>query len=568
MKKIATILIISFSITSYTQNVGEKYRLDINKINMPLSNRGVIAQVNIPPVGSGGLFDGITFLFSSGFLLTGYTNDTLWANGVASAGLIEDYLPGTINVPHSDPRAAIYKLSSDDIDFGESWQDWKDAVDLGADFYEGDEDGIYDPVDKNSNGIWDPNEDKPDLLGDVTLWCVYNDSRPANQRRYETVEPMGIEIRQTIFAFAETGGAVANTLFLRYKIVNKGIVTNVMDSVHFGMYADPDIGDFLDDSGGCDTLLNANIAYNSGDDMIYGSNTPAFFMNFLAGPVTYIPGVTFIDNNGNGVYENGIDTPLDTAYIRRGELGVRVFIGAKNLEMTSSINYSDGGIHFGDPGNNPIEARNQMLGFMRDGAIHDPCTSPFGEVRGGINCEEVNPIYWFSGDPVTDIGWISIFETDIRSINTVGPFQLKKNKPVEIFSAYVIGRGIDELKSITVGRELTDEIIELFENNLGYPIVLNTDDGTKQAYNFILEQNYPNPFNPSTKIKYSIPEMGFVTIKVFDVLGREVITLVNEEKPVGSCEVDFDASYLASGVYFYKLKAGGFVKTRKMILLK
>ena len=71
---------------------------------------------------------------------------------------------------------------------------------------------------------------------------------------------------------------------------------------------------------------------------------------------------------------------------------------------------------------------------------------------------------------------------------------------------------------------------------------------------FELIQNYPNPFNPSTTIRYSIPEISFVTLKVYDVLGNEVEILVNEEKPAGSYEVEFNATHLSSGIYFYKLK--------------
>ncbi len=85
---------------------------------------------------------------------------------------------------------------------------------------------------------------------------------------------------------------------------------------------------------------------------------------------------------------------------------------------------------------------------------------------------------------------------------------------------------------------------------------------------FILSQNYPNPFNPSTIINYQIPVSGIVTINVYDVLGKEVAILVNEEKPSGSYEVEFDATHLVSGIYFYKLQAGDFIQTKKMILLK
>ena len=90
---------------------------------------------------------------------------------------------------------------------------------------------------------------------------------------------------------------------------------------------------------------------------------------------------------------------------------------------------------------------------------------------------------------------------------------------------------------------------------------------------FVLEQNYPNPFNPSTKIKYSIPSAEMhghasVQLLVYDILGREVAELVNEQQKPGYYEVEFDASKLTSGVYFYKLQTGSFVQTKKMILLR
>ena len=85
---------------------------------------------------------------------------------------------------------------------------------------------------------------------------------------------------------------------------------------------------------------------------------------------------------------------------------------------------------------------------------------------------------------------------------------------------------------------------------------------------FSLEQNYPNPFNPSTTINFSIPASDFVTLKVFNVLGSEVATLVNEQKEPGSYQVSFNANNYSAGIYFYNLSAGNFIETRKMILLK
>jgi hypothetical protein len=86
--------------------------------------------------------------------------------------------------------------------------------------------------------------------------------------------------------------------------------------------------------------------------------------------------------------------------------------------------------------------------------------------------------------------------------------------------------------------------------------------------NFKLDQNYPNPFNPSTTISYELPVPSIVTLKVYDVLGKEIVTLVNMEENAGVHEFDFNADKLASGIYLYKIKAGTFEQTRKMILLK
>lgn len=85
---------------------------------------------------------------------------------------------------------------------------------------------------------------------------------------------------------------------------------------------------------------------------------------------------------------------------------------------------------------------------------------------------------------------------------------------------------------------------------------------------FALFQNFPNPFNPSTLIKYQVPEKSFVSIKVYDLLGMELATLVNEDKSAGSYEVNFDASQLSSGFYIYSIKAGNFTSTKKMMLVK
>jgi hypothetical protein len=103
-----------------------------------------------------------------------------------------------------------------------------------------------------------------------------------------------------------------------------------------------------------------------------------------------------------------------------------------------------------------------------------------------------------------------------------------------------------------------------------FPTDVNSENDTPSE--FYLGQNYPNPFNPSTKIQFVISEFGFTSLKIYDVLGNEVATLVNEERPAGTYEVEFNPAssikHPASGIYFYQINTSNFVKTRKMLLLK
>jgi hypothetical protein len=659
-------LILFCSVDLFPQKVGDAYRIDINYINMPLNRKGILADVNIPPGGSGGKFAGINFLFSGGFFLSGYSNGQLWANAVASAALVEDYMRGTYTGGSNDPNAVLYKLTSSDIPFGQSWQDWSDAVTLGADFYDGDGDGFYNPVDLNGNNQWDPTEDHPDLLGDEMLWCVYQDALPSGQRRWDTVEPQGIEIRQSIFAYSSSPH-LQNTILIRYRILNTGMVADKMTDVYFGVWDDTDLGDAADDLVGCDTVLQGSYTYNEGADILYGNNPPSFFVKNLAGPVTYIPGVTFVDNNSNGTYDEGIDTPLDTAYVHRGQLlGITEYPGAKNQTFSSAINYFSADPNTGSP-DNKEQARNYTLGLTRFGDIIDPCSWPYGQVFGGVNCSEVNPLYWYSGDPVADYGWTNIESGDQRHLANVGPFTLEEGNEIEIVVAYVVGRGNDPLNSITVTKDLAVNSQILYDinfdvnnlpveitsftavsesgevtlnwatstenNNLGFEIerkIIPSDQegrwvpigfvegaGTTTEimyYTYVddvfglnsnslvyrlkqidfngtyeysdevfidnlapstyqLYQNYPNPFNPSTTITYGVPVKSNVVLKVFDLIGNEIATLVNEEKPAGEYEVEFSVRQnsilsLSSGIYFYRLQAGSFVETKKMMLMK
>ena len=123
--------------------------------------------------------------------------------------------------------------------------------------------------------------------------------------------------------------------------------------------------------------------------------------------------------------------------------------------------------------------------------------------------------------------------------------------------------------SLNLGLALAQTQVTLQANTIVSPGNLSAvnDNGTLPQ-KFALEQNYPNPFNPSTMINFSLGKSGQVTLSVYDLLGRQVAELVNGKMEAGVHEVNLDASELASGVYVYRLTAGGFVQSRKMVLLK
>ena len=103
---------------------------------------------------------------------------------------------------------------------------------------------------------------------------------------------------------------------------------------------------------------------------------------------------------------------------------------------------------------------------------------------------------------------------------------------------------------------------------LDFSGITDVEDAGQLPQNYALDQNYPNPFNPATTITYAVPQNSFISLRVFDILGNEVQTLVNETKSAGTYTVSFDAASVPSGIYFYTLEAGNFITTKKMVLIK
>ena len=147
-----------------------------------------------------------------------------------------------------------------------------------------------------------------------------------------------------------------------------------------------------------------------------------------------------------------------------------------------------------------------------------------------------------------------------------------------IFDWYRMSTSLQTMGLYTMNRNVAKPVAEALKT--AYLPYFNMDgvltdiksERTELADNFQLMQNYPNPFNPTTKIEFVIPKSTFVNLKVFDVLGNEVATLVNEFKTAGKYNIEFDSHSefrnLSSGIYFYGLRAGNFISTKKMILIK
>ena len=538
------ILVIILFVQEGNTLAQQSFRFNVNNINMPINNTGILADVNIQPGGSGGTYNNIYFLYSGGFLLSGYNDGELWANGSLSVSRLRDYKTGIVGSDPDLPQNKIYVVSADDPPFGQSWQDWKNAVALGAEFYDGDGDGIYNPVDINENGTWDVNEDMPLILGDQIVWYVFNDGIPADQRRW-SIEPKQIEVAQTIFASNKPG--FEDVIFLRYRITNKS--SDLYDSVYFSFYSDPDLGDHMDDLSGADTILNSGFVYNDGSDIIIVDAPPAFFKTLLQGPI--------VDS----------ESISDTAYIKLGEqFDIRSFASKQNLGLASCQTFTSSGLEVNGP-DSPNALRNYVKGLTRSGNVLDPCTFFMGSVLGGVDCNEINHRFWFSGDPVSEYGWVQTSSWDIRLMLNTGPFILNPGEPQEILFAFIIGQGTDAINSIIVGRQYVYKVIEAYNNNFE-ALKYTSPPETNPVISYTLYQNYPNPFNSGTTIKVEMPESGIISLKVFDTLGREVRTVLDEYRNANRYNIDFDASGLSSGVYYYRVRVNDFVQTKKMLLIK
>jgi serine protease len=147
---------------------------------------------------------------------------------------------------------------------------------------------------------------------------------------------------------------------------------------------------------------------------------------------------------------------------------------------------------------------------------------------------------------------------DVSMVVSSGPYTINAGSSIDIAFVVAAGDSLADLQnSVIASKTKYSNVLTGVENQT-----------TEKPLEFKLDQNYPNPFNPSTTISYQIPSASYVTLKVYDILGKEVATLVNRQENMGEHSVIFNAKNLTSGIYFYKLQAGNYIATKKLVLLK
>ncbi|MCK6622914.1 MAG: T9SS type A sorting domain-containing protein [Calditrichaceae bacterium] len=419
--------------------------MDINNIDMPMKNDGANGED-----GQGYYPNGtdLAFLFSGGMAASGYIDDN--GNGVnepeelrtawiTPASLIEETQPGNWAQSADDPRYVFYVVNSSDGFGSEAYLKWADAVAQGADWVNLD----GDPT------SYDPMADRPDILADRTVWCVYNDGTTLSKRNRLQTLPLGLEVRQQAWAFARSD-ALGDVVFIRYRFTN-ALQRDIKDLI-FTLWTDPDLGNANDDLIGCDTTLSMGYIYNDGDDDRYGGNPPAFGIDFFQGPV--------------------VESPGDTAYRYRGPLlGVDTLYDWKNLPMTSFMYYINGDPTIGDPNSKDIARYYQVGGLIANGNPLDPTIFGTGATAS------TDPRYVYNGDPVTATGWRDNVPADKRFMVNTGPFQLPAwqdlngNNRVDveepgvqdIVVAYIVTRGASAINSVAKLRA-TDDFAQLAYN--------------------------------------------------------------------------------------------------------
>ncbi|MCH9006609.1 T9SS type A sorting domain-containing protein [candidate division KSB1 bacterium] len=417
-------------------------------------------------------------------------------------------------------------------------QDW--PWQKGAPFY-----------DSNNNGIMDENEEPGLLNAPQVVWFVVNDLNPELTQALYGSPPIGIEMQVTLWAYNHDID-IENSIYRRIRLIYKGTDTTpsnaIIEGMAVGFYSEVDLGSFRDDLAGTDTTLQMVFGYNSTSlDAAYrqfDSSPPALGYTLLYGPI-----VDSANENDIAIFNFG------------GRKGFR------NLPMTGS--WTEGsGDQFSQPrvGNydGTLQYYNVLNGFHP--RPENPPT-PFLDATTGEPTR-----FTITGDPVANTGWIDNSPGERNMTLTSSSFNMALGDTQEVVIIMTAGLGADRLASIEVMNFFARKAREFAQFNFEIA-------GIKEHKNIILPesfhlyQNFPNPFNPRTAIQYDLPIESHVKLTVYNTLGKKVKTLIDENQSAGSHSAAWDGTnakggIIASGVYFYKIQAGAFIRTREMIFVK
>ena len=292
----------------------------------------------------------------------------------------------------------------------------------------------------------------------------------------------------------------------KYEVMN-GSLTNY-DSLYFSLYCDIDVGDI---SGGVAEYGDDKLGFDRENHFLYFYDDG--YSQEWPDSITGYFGVVFLETPQTTQFQYGITDFHYNLYEDDIDIDTLQFGIISSSEGLYNSNY---GYKYFHPG-----ATNNLH-------FDDTSTIP----QSGI---------------------------DIVSNISSGPYSLSSNESLIFYTALIGGSDYNDIYQNMITSQ-----------NILLPFITNIDENitTHQPIVFGLYQNYPNPFNPNTIITYNVASLSNVSLKVYDILGREIATLVNEEKPVGTYELNWNATNIPSGVYFCRMNAGEYVQTRKMVLLK
>ncbi|MCU0372316.1 MAG: T9SS type A sorting domain-containing protein [Ignavibacteria bacterium] len=526
---------------AYPDAVMQQVQFTGNNICTYFNNFGVFNQ-NFGVTGLPGLTwhcnQTETYCFTSGLSACAYINGVF---GMFSCSWKGELAPGFISGDSlyiTNPDFKIYRVTPHDSPWqNPDFANWYKMVPFGAPY-----------EDFNGNCIFEPGIDRPGVPGsEQTIFVCMTDLDIANHIAGEgfgggIVNPLlYAEVRMTAWGYDLR---LPDVMYIKYEIINKGKYS--WDSAYFSMYCDPDIMSSISptsDYTGCDTSMNLGFAYGSDTVNVYG----AYGMRLLRGPV----------NRETG------DTLYMTSFTHNK-------MPENPCENTTS---------------NPYSAYNSAKGYKPDLTPYmNPVFTPPARTK-----------FIFSGDPESNTGWtpkkgyilncggndtgtfLPVFPENDRMflMNTgAGNLRILPADTQRIFFSQMIAQGTTNLNSVTKLKTLSYKADLFFREDIEKTLLSCQADLLPGDYT--ISQNYPNPFNNSTTIQFTVPRNSYIKIVIYDLLGREIARPVDGQVPAGYHEVNFSASDLASGVYFYRMiavdntvssaiKPGKF---QKMVLIK